>query len=227
MSEGIPYADLIILALVAGFILLRLRSVLGQKTGHDNPDFFRKNLPDQAHPELIIRPSDKSLKPKTKVEEPEDTYLSKVTDTSVAETLKAIKEKDTEFSAGIFLEGAKMAFEMVFDGFAKGEKAPLKMLLADDLYKQFEAEIEARPASENKTETTLVSVAAKDIIRATLDRNTARLTVKFQSEQITVVRDKDNKIIEGDPSDVNEVIDEWTFERDVSSKNPNWKIIDT
>jgi len=227
MSEGIPYADLVILALIAGFILLRLRSVLGQKTGNENPDFFKKKTLEKTVVEPIIRPTDKLLKPRIKEEQPQDTYLQTLGDDATASTLKQMKDKDGEFSATIFLQGAKMAFEMVFEGFAKGDKAPLKMLLAEPLYKQFESEIDATAVPERKTETTLVSVAAKDIIKAELDNSIARLTVKFLSEQITVVRDMDGKIIEGDASEVNDVVDEWTFERDIASKNPNWKIIDT
>jgi predicted lipid-binding transport protein (Tim44 family) len=227
MSEGIPYADIIILALVAGFILLRLRSVLGQKIGNDNPDFFKKNKPDELERDTIIRPSEKQPKPKMKEEAVQDSYLQSAPESPTVETLKAIKAKDSEFSATEFLQGAKMAFEMIFEGFSKADRAPLKMLLSEALFKQFDAELEARAKEESKTETTLVSVTAREISRAELSGSTARLTVNFTSEQITVVRDKDHKIIEGDPSEVLEVLDEWTFERDITSRNPNWKIIDT
>ena len=227
MNDAIPYADIIILALIAGFILLRLRSVLGHKMGNDDLDAFKKSMRTQAEQEPIIKLGDRNLKTKEEPELEPDSYLQNVTDLSVASGLKALKGRDGEFSATQFLQGAKMAFEMVFDGFAKGDKAPLKMLLSNELYQQFDAEIEARNKTENKTETTLVSVDATDIAKAELDKNTARLTVKFSSEQITVMRDKEGKIIEGDPSDVSEVEDEWVFERDVTSKNPNWRITDT
>ncbi|MFW0777814.1 MAG: Tim44/TimA family putative adaptor protein [Rickettsiales bacterium] len=227
MNNAVPYADIIILALIAGFILLRLRSVLGQNTGDDNMDAFKKSMRTQAEQEPIIKLGDHNPKAKTKEEPEPDHYLKDVTDLSVTSGLKAIKEKDAEFSATQFMQGAKMAFEMVFDGFAKGDKAPLKMLLSDELYQQFDAEIEARNKSEDKTETTLVSVNAKDITKAELDKNNARITVRFLSEQITVVRDKDGKIIDGDPSEVSEADDEWVFERNVTSKNPNWTIVDT
>ncbi|MCE2926922.1 MAG: Tim44/TimA family putative adaptor protein [Rickettsiales bacterium] len=226
MSEGIPYADIIILALIAGFILLRLRSVLGQNVGHENPDFFKKmQAPDQdAEQEPIIKLAEKMAKTK----EPEqDEYLQSLKDESIKTTLADIRAKDPEFNASGFLSGAKMAFEMIFDGFAKGDKAPLKMLLSPELFSQFEKEIDERAVRDTKTETTLVSVVAKEIIRATLSGSTARLTVSFSSEQVSVVRDKDGKITEGNPSDVDQVIDEWTFERDITSRSPNWTIIDT
>lgn len=225
MSEGIPYADIIILALVAGFILLRLRSVLGHKIGNDDPEMFKKNIIKQADSEPIIRLSEKSIKPKLREEA--DTYLQNISDDTLAATLKTIKLKDPEFSATAFLEGAKMAYEMVFDGFAKGDKTPLRMLLSDALYKHFEAELDAHANADIRTETTLVSVAAKDITKAELDKNMVRLSVKFLSEQVTVERDKDGKIVGGNASDVHDVEEEWTFERDVTSKNPNWKVIET
>lgn len=225
MSEGIPYADILILALVAGFILLRLRSILGHKIGNDEPDMFRKNIIKQMDNETIVRLSEKSLKPKPREET--DSYLQTLSDQSISDTLKAIKLRDGEFSASEFLQGAKMAYEMVFDGFAKGDRTPLKMLLSDSIYKHFDAELKARELAQTHQETTLVSVAAKDISKAELDKNMARLSVKFNSEQVTVERDKDGKIVGGDASAVNEVEDEWTFERDVTSKNPNWKVIET
>jgi predicted lipid-binding transport protein (Tim44 family) len=226
VSEGIPYADILILALIAGFILLRLRSVLGRQDGMDSADFLRRNAPArELDDETVIPPADKPQRPRA--EEEEDAYAQRISDSGIKTVLADIRARDGGFSGDYFLKGAKAAFEMVFDGFAKGEKAPLKMLLSPELYKTFEAEIEARAGEGRKTETTLLSVAAKDIIRATLSGTVARLTVHYQSEQVTVVRDASGAIIEGDPSDVAQVEDEWTFERDLTSKSPNWTIIDT
>lgn len=224
MNEGFQYADIVILALIAGFILLRLRSVLGQKTGHDNPGYFNRAQAPKT-PEPVVHVHEASLKPKPKEEA--DAYMATISDPAIAETLAAIKTRDPLFTATSFLLGARMAFEMVFDAFAKGDKATLKQLLSDALYQQFVAEIDARGKEANKTETTLVSVEAKDIVQASLDKNTARLSVRFLSEQIALVRDREGKVIEGDPSDIHHVEDEWVLERDITSKNPNWKIIET
>jgi predicted lipid-binding transport protein (Tim44 family) len=226
MSEGIPYADIIILALIAGFILLRLRSVLGQKTGNDDPNFFKRQLPPaDLRQEPIVQINEKILKPRPKEEG--DPYLATLNDVALVETINAIKAKDAQFSATSFIEGARSAFEMVFDAFAKGDKQTLKMLLADDLYQHFVGEIEAREKEATHPETTLVSVVSKELRQVSLNGNLARLTVKFISEQVTVVRDSSGKIIEGDPSALHHVEDEWVFERDITSKNPNWKIIET
>lgn len=225
MSEGIPYADIVILALVAGFILLRLRSVLGSKMGNDNPSYFNRPMtPTQEKQEPIVQIDEKSLKHKR---EESDSYLSTLDNAAIAETIHAIKAKDPSFTATRFIQGAKGAFEMVFDAFAKGDKQTLKMLLSDHVFQDFSKAIAEREEQDQKTETTLVSVQARDITQAELAGNMAQLTVHFLSEQVTLVRNGKGDIVEGDPSDIKQVEDHWTFERDVTSKNPNWKITET
>lgn len=225
MSEGIPYADIVILALIAGFILLRLRNALGQKGGEDDSGFLqRRQLPPQSQ-EPVVQLVDKSLKPR--IREEADTYLAGLSDRVMIDTLVAIRARDSQFSATRFLDGGRMAFEMVMEAFNKGDKQSLKMLMSDELFKDFAAEVDKREKEESKSETTLVSVQAKEILHAQLIGNMARIKVKFVSEQITVVRDKEGKIIEGDVSEIHHLEDEWLFERDVTSKNPNWKIIET
>lgn len=226
MSEGFPYADIVILALVAGFILLRLRSVLGQKGDNDKPHFLQSSkisVIKDADP--IVQLSDKSIKPRSLVDL--DPYVSTLGDNNVLQGIKDVKAKDPLFNATSFIEGAKMAFEMVFDAFAKGDKQTLSMLLSQEIYNDFLRHIEEREKQENKQETTLLAVKAKEIFRANLDKNTARIGVRFESEQVTIERAKTGEIVSGDPSDTHHINDEWVFERDITSKNPNWKIIET
>lgn len=225
MSEGVPYADIIILALIAGFILLRLRNVLGQRSENEKMDFLERLKPLDPSQEPIIRLADKPLK--NRLKEEQDAYISTLSDGPAKTALNAIKEKDASFSATQFLEGAKLAFEMVFDAFAKGDKPMLTRLLAEPIAKEFHAEIDARAGQEKRSETTLVSVVSKEITKASLDKHTAHISVRFVSEQVTVVRDAKGAIIEGNPSETHQVEDEWVFERDVTAKNPNWKIIET
>jgi predicted lipid-binding transport protein (Tim44 family) len=225
MSEGIPYADILIMALVAGFILLRLRSVLGDKIGNDNPSYFNKPVtPVAEKAEPIVQLDEKSLKAKMR-EEP-DPYLAKA-DHDVVLVVDAIKNKDPQFTATAFLQGAKAAYEMLFDAFNRGDKSVLKMLLSERLYEEFSAEMAARNTDGGKSETTLVAVDAKDITEAELIGTIAHVTVHFVTEQVIVVRDAQGDIIEGDPSEIHAIEDKWTFERDVTSKNPNWKVIET
>lgn len=221
--DSIPYADIVILALIAGFILLRLRSVLGQKTGNDNPQFFKREEKDTNREPIVQLLGKRNEKPADET----DTYLFTLKDDSVAKALADIKQSDPGFTATSFLAGAKMAYEMVFDAFARGDKKTLEMLLDKPIYDTFSREIDAREKAAEKAEITLVSVKARDIVKASMLGSKARLAVKFDSEQVTVVRDANGAIVEGNPSDHHPMDDEWLFERDVTSKNPNWKIIET
>jgi predicted lipid-binding transport protein (Tim44 family) len=224
--DSLPYADIVILALIAGFILLRLRSVLGEKTGHDNPQFFKREEPSQdAEKESVVHIAQKAAKPRPSADA--DVYMNTLDNATVASALVEIKKLDPQFMATGFLQGAKMAYEMVFDAFAKGDRKTLEMLLDKPLYDTFVREIETREQAAEKNETTLVSVKAKDIVRATLSGSRAQLTVKFDSEQVNLVRDAQGAIISGSASQTEIMDDEWVFERDVSNKNPNWKIIET
>ncbi len=226
MSEGIPYADIVIIALIAGFILLRLRNVLGQNSGHDNPQFFKKQqevVPERK--DTVVQLQDKILK--TRAKEESDPFMAAVKDPIITQYVKDIKAKDPQFNVTQFMDGAKMAFEMVFDAFAKGDTETLKMLLSESVYEEFSRELEKRSEQENKEETTLVAVTGRELVQAKLVGNAARMGVKFTSEQITVERDAEGKIVGGDASETQTVESEWMFERDVTSKNPNWKIIET
>ncbi|MDX2074261.1 MAG: Tim44/TimA family putative adaptor protein [Alphaproteobacteria bacterium] len=224
--EQLPYADILILALIAGFILLRLRSVLGQKSEGDNPQFFKRD-PVEKDPvnESVVQIIGKPAKAKP-VDET-DIYLGTLDNQAVAGVIADIKKIDASFNATSFMQGAKMAYEMVFDAFAKGDKKTLEMLLDKPLYDTFSQEIDLREKAVNKTETTLVSVRAKDIVQATLSGTKARLAVSFDSEQVSLVKDAEGRIIEGDASQAHPMDDEWLFERDISSRNPNWKILET
>lgn len=225
MSDASSYADIIILALIAVFILLRLRSVLGDKVGNDSPNYFNKVKPaEQPQRETIVKLDERPLKVRLKEEDP---YLASLKDKELVAALEEMREKDPQFTATAFLDGAKMAYEMVFDAFAKGDRKTLTMLLSDDTLATFTKELDARENDENNTETTLVSVKAKGITSASLKGSVARISVDFASEQIVIVRNGDGEIIEGNASEVEDVEDNWVFERNVTSKNPNWKIIET
>lgn len=224
--DGIPYADIVILALIAGFILLRLRSVLGQKSEGEKPQFFKRD--DSLRPaekESVVQLTGKALKGRP--EEDADLYLQQQGDNAIARTLTDMKKIDAQFSATSFLSGARMAYEMVFDAFAKGDKKTLEMLLDKPIYDTFVREIDARDKASEKTESTLVSVKPKDISEAVLTGTKARLSVKFESEQVSITKDLNGNIIEGHPSITHLMDDDWVFERDLTSKSPNWKIIET
>ena len=134
---------------------------------------------------------------------------------------------DPEFDPGHFLQGAKVAYEEIVMAFAKGDDASLQQLLGADVYEGFERAIRERDTRGEKVQSSLVGIDKADIIEAEVKNRTAYVTVKFVSELISVTRDADSEVIEGDPKKVREVTDIWTFAREVATKNPNWKLVAT
>ncbi len=225
MSDGMPYADIVIMALVAGFILLRLRSVLGDKIGNDKPSYFNKPVQPERK-DTIVQLDDKTLKPKLRQQEP-DPYMAGMKDEQILGVIAAIKLRDPEFTATHFLEGAKGAYEMVFDAFSRGDRDTLKFLLDSRVFQQFSDALSEVEKMDGKNETTLISAKAQDITHAELTGTVARLTVHIHSEQVHVTRDAKGEIVGGDASLIHSIDDDWSFERDVTSKNPNWKVVET
>jgi predicted lipid-binding transport protein (Tim44 family) len=126
-----------------------------------------------------------------------------------------------------FLDGAKAAYEMVVMAFAQGDEEALKQLLGDDVYDGFQRAIHEREERGEKLESNLVGIDKADIIETEIKNRTAYVTVKFVSELVSVTRDAEGEVVEGDPKKVREVTDIWTFARDIASKNPNWKLAAT
>lgn len=222
MSEGIPFGDIIIIGAVALFIILRYRSILGSKTGHDFSQRPKMvvNKPDQDNRETA---ADSFVRDAA----PTETELALTTDPRHAQAIAKIKNLDPDFTTESFLSGARIAYEMVVDAANKQDRDTLKMLLAKEVYDSFDADISAQESSKKIRHTTLVALKSAEMTDITLRRQTAQVTVQFMSEQITVVRDDSNAIVEGNPSDVDDVVDEWVFERDLKSRNPNWLIVAT
>lgn len=223
MSEGFQYGDIIFLAIVAVFVLLRLRSTLGKDSGIDPRELWKNASRETVETEKTVTFPER---PK-KITQDDVVPVRLQANQAVSDGLKAIRQADSQFSTTDFLTGARMAFEWVVEAFSKGDKDKLKMLLSDERYQHFAADIDARAGSGTTQETTIVSVLDTDITEAILQGGKAQITVQFTSEQIHVERDKDGTIIGGDPSHIEKVIDVWTFERPVNSRDPNWKIAAT
>jgi predicted lipid-binding transport protein (Tim44 family) len=237
--DGYRLLEIIILALFAGFLILRLRSVLGRRTGNERPRPDSSvnppsNLPntradrDRTQPatELDVQEVPPALTADTnKASLPDDDKPAAAT--SVAGNLLAIKRADPNFNEQAFTEGAKAAFEMIVNAFATGDKQTLQTLLGRTVLTQFSAAIDQRKTAGETLSTTFVGVDKTTITGATLQRTMAKIDVKIASRQINVTRDKDGKIIDGDPAEIDKVIDIWSFERDIRSRDPTWLLVDT
>ncbi len=233
MNESFAFLDIIILGVIAAFIIFRLRSVLGKRTGHEQRptnDPFKPqqggeddkvvHLPDRGKPEgADLGRKDESFDdlPETPVEGEGDLGAG----------LTKIKLADRAFEPGEFITGARMAFEMVIGAFAGGDKKTLRPLLANEVFDNFAQAIDAREENNQKLETTLIGITESEIIEADLQQKTAFVTVKFVSEQVNVTRDTDGEVVDGDPSHVAKITDIWTFARNTRSRDPNWTLVAT
>jgi predicted lipid-binding transport protein (Tim44 family) len=223
----------IILLALAVIIFLKLRSVLGQRTGRERPP-FNPYTAREARP----APGDKvvALPPRTG-----ETVAAKVADkppvdrwkgiaqagSPIAKGLDAIAGEDRSFDAQHFVAGARSAYEMIVSAYAEGDRRALKNLLARDVYEGFEQAIREREQRGEVVETRFVSIDSSDIIGAELRNKVSHITIKFVSQLVSVTRDKAGAVIDGSPDKVTDVTDIWTFARDVTSRDPNWKLVAT
>lgn len=227
MNEGLNMLDLIILLALAVFFISRLRKVLGKQIDDSSKDSSKPAGRGQTARVVSLR------NPKgapVAIDEPlEDDapLLADISDPDVSKGLMDIKAADPGFNVREFLNGSKIAFEMIIEAYAKGDKVQLRDLLSRDVYTEFEQVIDEAQRSETRQETTLVAIQSADIVRAALKGRNAEITVNFMSEQITVERDRKGEIVSGDPTKTELVADEWTFMRDVRSPNPNWTLVAT
>lgn len=233
MDSGFQFADIIILALIAGFIALRLRNTLGKDIGH-RPDASHLQHPlssdstvkPTTQDQVIIFPGGKKVE--LKVEEtPTDNAFDALDEGALKTTLADIKKEDPQFTLDEFLGGAKSAFEWVMEAYNKGDRATLKMLMNESVYKEFTAALDEADKQDEKHDLTLVSITDASLQDAEIVKGKARLTLYIQSDQVHLVRNAEGEVISGNASDISRVEDEWVFERSLKAKDPNWTIIDT
>lgn len=225
-SEGLPI-DIIIFAAIAAFIVLRLRSVLGRRTGNERPPptgYIQESRRREGESDKVVNFPDRVT---NQDEKPDRAFDAAKPGSSLAAGLGHIKKADKSFNADEFLAGARAAFEMIIEAFAGGQMGGVKPYLSPDVYANFDAAVKERQQAGETLETTLVGVNGADILEARMEGRDAFITVKFVSEQINVTRDKDGKVVDGDPDHVTEITDIWTFGRDVRSRDPNWLLVET
>ncbi|MCH2393530.1 Tim44/TimA family putative adaptor protein [Oceanibaculum sp.] len=215
MGDGLPFLDIIFFAMVAAFLILRLRSVLGRRTGNerDRPDPFSPKPEAESDADNVV-----ALPQRAKLA----AELENAPPGSVAAGLTQIKLADGNFEEKQFANGARAAFEMIVLAFANGDKDTLRPLLANDVYDRFVGAIDAREARKETLETRLLSLNAADITEARMKGSVAEVTVEFVSEQVNLTRNAEGEVIDGDPDGIESVVDIWTFRRDTRSDDPNW-----
>ncbi|HET6519546.1 MAG TPA: Tim44/TimA family putative adaptor protein [Geminicoccaceae bacterium] len=220
MSEGFAYIDILFFAMVAAFIALRLRSVLGRRTGHERRRTGPVGRPEGANDNVVAMPG-RAGKAET------EAAIANLSDGAVKSGLTQIRLADAQFDLPGFQRGARQAFEMIVDAFAAGDKGSLRPLLAPDVFDGFARAIDARQAAGHVLDTQLISVKSAEVVEAGMNGSRARATVRFVSDQINVTRDAGGQVVAGDPDRSEEVVDLWTFERDTRSDDPNWELVET
>jgi predicted lipid-binding transport protein (Tim44 family) len=230
----------IIYATIAVVIFVKLRSVLGQRTGRERPpydpysarDTVRPTAGDRAStndnvvalPGRVVEPAPKPAD----VAAPADRWSGIAEPGSaVAAGLDAIAREDKSFDGKHFVAGARAAYEMIVTAYAEGDRRTLKNLLSRDVYDGFEAAIRERETKGETAESRFVSIDKSDLTEVELRGRTAQITIRFVSQLVSVTRDREGAVIEGSPEKVTDVTDVWTFARDLSSRDPNWKLVAT
>jgi len=235
MGSGFQLIDIIIFAAIAAFLVLRLRSVLGKRSGHEGEaggnklDPFRQK-PGQDSGDKVIPLPDRAREG-AQEPAPGDEDLGapgpSLGEASLAGSLTQIKLADRGFEPESFVAGAKAAFEMTIGAFAQGDTRTLRPLLSNDVFEDFSNAIKGRETARETLETTLVGIREAEIIEAELQGKTAFVTVKFVSDQINVTRNAKGEVVDGDPSQVSGNTDIWTFARNTRSRDPNWTLVAT
>jgi len=192
MSNSFGYLDIILLGMIAGFIILRLRSILGRKTGHESkvyPNFAEKKF---SMPEKKSNPINENL-----------------------DVLEGNEKKE-------FLRGADIAYESILTSFSNGDLIKLKTLLSPNMFSNFSEAIKARNKEKIKSEFTFIGIKESSVEKYEKIKDNLFATVKFVAEVISVKRDKENNIIEGNPDKIKFVTDSWKFTKNINNNSPNW-----
>ncbi|MCW3849383.1 Tim44/TimA family putative adaptor protein [Sphingomonas sp. LB-2] len=207
---------IVLFAMVAGFLALRLYAVLGKRTGHEQP------LPKPAD-ERMVPPLPRTIDVVPEVRETGGRTIE-----SGAETgLRAVIAADPSFDVAQFVDGAKAAYRMILEAFWKGDVETLTWLVEEDVREGFSEAIAEREAQGHVLENRLIVIERALIAEASVEGKVARITVRFDADIASVTRDQEGNLVAGSMTDAVEAHDAWTFARHLKSDDPNWKLVET
>lgn len=208
---------IILFAMVAAFLALRLYAVLGRRTGHEQP------LPKPAEERVPQPPMPRTIDVVPEVREPGGRNI----ETGAESGLRAVIAADSSFDLAQFIDGAKSAYRMILEAYWKGDTETLEWLVEDDVRKAFNEAIIAREAEGHVLDNRLVVIERAMIADASVENKVARIAVRFDADIAAVTRDRDGNLVSGSLSDAVETHDIWTFSRNLRSSDPNWKLAET
>lgn len=235
MGDFLDFPTVIVIV-VAIVVLLRLRSVLGTRTGNERPPTPRYENISRTRPDnddkVIPLPTRNTQTVDADAERAQRKLEAEIEKFSngkpeIAQGLAAIAEADPNFTPKSFIEGAKAAYEMIVTAYAAGDRKTLKMLLDKEVYDSFEAAIAEREAAGHSVEFTFVGLSNIEFAEVELDKRNAIVTLRIDAEVVSITRDSAGEVVEGTPGQVVAIADEWTFMRNTRSRDPNWKLVAT
>lgn len=215
-GTGFP-VDLVLFAMIAAFLVLRLRSILGRRTGYERPEPYQPPQP-AGRPGPIIEGHAEPVSPPATARAVPDAA------TALGETLARMRAIDRTFDPARFLDGAEGAFRMIVAAFAAGDRVQIRNLVSDDVYRSFEQAIAAREQAGHTQVSDIHAIPAATVEAAELFGNRAHITVRFVSDQTSLVKDQSGKPVSG-AEGTTELIDLWTFERDLTARDPAWHLV--
>jgi predicted lipid-binding transport protein (Tim44 family) len=228
MGDGFQFIDIVLFAMIAAFLILRLRSVLGRHKDDGRPaprpapvatDDNVVRLPDRNGADRAEPVRDAA--PRADVAAPEKPAGP------LDPALTQIRIADPKFDLPQFLRGARAAFEMILQAYAAADRKTLKQLLSDEVFADFDAAIRERETKNESLENTLIRIVSTDAVHAEMDGNSAHIAVKIVSEQVNVTKNAAGEPVDGNANHITDVTDIWTFARDLRSRDPNWKLVGT
>ena len=225
MGNDFQFFDIILFAMIAVFLVLRLRGVLGRRDGHQGefPDIFKQALKKEKSEDN--EKNDKDNVVSLELETEKTNNLSDVEmkpQTLLQKQLDTIALADSDFDSTEFIAGARVAFEYILGAYAGGDSKTLEPLLDVDVFDNFKKSIRDREEAGQTMEETLIGITKAELVEAEMQGTIAYVTVKFQSDQVNALRDHEGNVVEGDPDKIVSVTDFWTFSRDTRSSDPNW-----
>lgn len=223
MGEGgFQFLDILLLGAIAGFIALRLRAVLGQRTGHE-----QRRRPPFGGPETEAEKAGADARDNVIPLPRREGDAGQAGEQAVDEKTQRIRAVEPGFDPAEFLDGAKAAYEMIVTAFAAGDKETLRPLLSREVFNDFAGVIDERIQRGETVETTFVGMRSAEIADTQVQGRIVEVTVKFESELISATKDAQGHVISGHANAVDQVTDIWTFARDAGSRDPNWTLIAT
>jgi len=216
-GSGFPI-DLILFGMIAAFLVLRLRSILGRRTGYERP-------PQTFQPPAEPAAAGPVIQGHAEPQAPAPTRAGPDPASAAGQALARMKALDAQFDPHLFLSGAEKAFTMIVSAFAAGDRATLRGLLSEDTFRAFDQAITARETAGQTQRSEIRAIPATSIETAQLNGSVAHIAVKFVSDQVSLTTDRDGKPIAGTDA-VTEITDLWTFERDLASRDPTWRLVE-